>query len=226
VYTGYTLSEQTDSITMSGPFHISREPLLQWFLTNCHVRKMPAKNILIHAGDIADSLYFVVSGSVSVYIEDDDGKELVLSYLNPGDFFGEMGFFEEQEVRSAWVRTKEISEVAEISYVKFKQLCLEKPELLMKLSGQMATRLNKTSRKVGDLAFLDVTGRVAGALIELAGQPAAMSHPDGMQVKVTRQELGRIVGCSREMVGRVLKSLEEQELIDVSGKTMVIHGAR
>jgi len=69
---------------------------------------------------------------------------------------------------------------------------------------------------------MDVTGRVAGCLLELCKQPDAMTHPDGMQIKITRQEIGRIVGCSREMVGRVLKELEEQGLIEVHGKTMVI----
>ena len=80
--------------------------------------------------------------------------------------------------------------------------------------------------KVSDLAFLDVTGRVARTLLDLCKQPDAMTHPDGMQIKITRQEIGRIVGCSREMVGRVLKSLEEQGLITARGKTMVVFGAR
>jgi CRP/FNR family cyclic AMP-dependent transcriptional regulator len=86
--------------------------------------------------------------------------------------------------------------------------------------------LRNTSRKVGDLAFMDVTGRVARALLDLSKEPDAMTHPEGMQIKITRQELGRIVGCSREMVGRVLKVLEEQGHIAVKGKTMVIYGAR
>jgi CRP/FNR family cyclic AMP-dependent transcriptional regulator len=90
----------------------------------------------------------------------------------------------------------------------------------------MATRLRNTSRKVSDLAFLDVTGRVARTLLDLCKQPDAMTHPDGMQIKITRQEIGRIVGCSREMVGRVLKSLEEQGLISAKGKTMVVFGTR
>ena len=79
---------------------------------------------------------------------------------------------------------------------------------------------------MGDLAFLDVTGRVARTLLDLSQEPDAMTHPDGMQIKITRQEIGRIVGCSREMVGRVLKVLEEQGLVDVKGKTMVVLGAR
>ncbi len=211
---------------MSLPFHLSREPLLEWFVSYCHRRRYPAKSTLIYAGDTADALYFVISGSVSVVIEDQDGRELVLSYLNPGDFFGEMGLFEGQDVHSAWVKAKEESEIAEISYSRFMSLVEKKPDLILKLASQMATRLNKTSQKVGDLAFLDVTGRVARALLDLAAEPSAMSHPDGMQIKITRQELGRIVGCSREMVGRVLKVLEEQGLIEVSGKTMVVHGTR
>ena len=73
---------------------------------------------------------------------------------------------------------------------------------------------------------MDVTGRVAGCMLELCKQPDAMTHPDGMQIKITRQEIGRIVGCSREMVGRVLKDLEEQGLIEVHGKTMVVYGTR
>ena len=86
--------------------------------------------------------------------------------------------------------------------------------------------MRNTTRKVGDLAFFDVTGRVARCLLELCKQPDAMTHPDGMQIKVTRQEIGRIVGCSREMVGRVLKDLEEQNLVSVKGKTMVVYGTR
>ncbi len=211
---------------MALPFHLSREPLLEWFVSHCHRRRYPAKSTLIYAGDKADALYFLISGSVSVVIEDEDGRELVLAYLNAGDFFGEMGLFDGQEVRSAWVKAKEETEIAEISYSRFMEINKDKPELLLRLASQMAERLNKTSQKVGDLAFLDVTGRVARALLDLAQQPAAMSHPDGMQIKITRQELGRIVGCSREMVGRVIKALEEQGLIDVSGKTMVVHGTR
>ncbi|NOP02832.1 helix-turn-helix domain-containing protein, partial [Klebsiella pneumoniae] len=69
-------------------------------------------------------------------------------------------------------------------------------------------------------------GRVARCLRELCKQPDAMTHPDGMQIKITRQEIGRIVGCSREMVGRVLKDLEERSLVQVKGKTMVVYGTR
>jgi len=196
------------------------------FLEHCHRRRYPAKSVIIYAGDHSDVLYYIVEGSVTVLIEDEDGHEIVLAYLNPGDFFGEMGLFGEESNRSAWIRTRTQCELAEISYSRYRQLAEEDAGILFALAGQMATRLRHTSRKVSDLAFLDVTGRVARTLLDLCKQPDAMTHPDGMQIKITRQEIGRIVGCSREMVGRVLKSLEEQGLITARGKTMVVFGAR
>jgi CRP/FNR family transcriptional regulator, cyclic AMP receptor protein len=211
---------------MSLPYHVANDEVVQWFLSHCHKRKYPAKSTLIFAGDEPDALYFILDGSVAVIIEDEDGRELVLAYLNPGDFFGEMGLFDEMKSRSAWIKARTACEVAEINYPKFKTLCEQNPEILFKLSSQMAIRLKQTSQKVGDLAFLDVTGRVARALLELCQQPDAMTHPDGMQLKITRQELGRIVGCSREMVGRVIKALEDQGLITAHGKTIVVFGTR
>ena len=204
------------------------DPTLEWFLSHCHIHKYPAKSTLIHAGEKAETLYYIVKGTVAVLIKDDEGKEMILSYLNQGDFLGEMGMFEENEnpERSAWVRAKGSCEVAEISYKKFRQLIQVNPEILMRLSGQMAKRLQHTSQKVGNLAFLDVTGRIAQTLLNLAKQPDAMTHPDGMQIKITRQEIGRIVGCSRETVGRILKMLEDQNLISAHGKTMVVFGTR
>lgn len=196
------------------------------FLMHCHRRRYPAKSTIIYAGDKSDSLYYIVKGSVTVLIEDDDGHEMIVAYLNDGDFFGEMGLFDDKDSRSAWVRAKTECEVAEIGYAKFNEIAETHPEFLFALSIQMARRLRATTRKVGDLAFLDVTGRVARTLLELCKEPDAMTHPDGMQIKITRQEIGRIVGCSREMVGRVLKTLEEQGLVMVKGKTMVVFGTR
>ncbi len=200
-------------------------PNVENFLSHCHRRRYPAKSTIIYAGDTGDTLYYILKGSVTVLIEDEDGREMIVAYLNPGDFFGEMGLFGDQD-RSAWIRAKTECEVGEISHAKFLELAESNPEVLFAVARQMASRLRATTRKVGDLAFLDVTGRVARTLLELCDQPDAMTHPDGMQIKVTRQEIGRIVGCSREMVGRVLKTLEDQGLVSVSGKTMVVYGAR
>ena len=196
------------------------------FLSHCHRRKYPGKSTIIYAGDESDALYYIIKGTVTVIIEDEEGREMIMAYLNEGDFFGEMGLFDEDAGRSAWIKAKSDCEVAEISYKKFRQLAKEDAEILFAVSAQVAGRLRATTRKVGDLAFLDVTGRVARTLLELCKQPDAMTHPDGMQIKITRQEIGRIVGCSREMVGRVLKTLEDQGLVSVKGKTMVVYGTR
>ncbi len=213
-------------IAFTHPFKIKN---IDNLLEHCRQRRFANKSTIIYAGDPCESLFIILSGSVTILIEDDEGKEMIISYLNPGDFFGELGLFDQRMPnmeRSAWVRARTECEVAEISYTKFKELAEQEPELLYTIGSQMAERLRNTTRKVGDLAFLDVTGRVARTLIDLCKQPDAMTHPDGMQIKITRQEIGRIVGCSREMVGRVLKSLEEQGLVHVRGKTMVVFGTR
>lgn len=207
-------TQQADSIT-------SR------FLEHCRHKSYIAKQLIIKEDDPSHDLYYIISGSVTVMIEDSKGNEIVLAYLNPGEFFGEIGLFGEDHSRTAFVRAKEKSEIAKIGYEKLQSLNNIFPELLFSIATQMALRLRRTSRKVSDLAFTDVKGRVARTLLDLCREPDAMTHPDGMQIRITRQELGRIVGCSREMVGRVLKSLEEDDhIISVAGKTMVIFGTR
>ena len=166
-----------------------------------------------------------------MFIEDEDGREIILTYLNKGDFIGEMGLFIPMPKRSVVVRTRSSCELAEISYSKLEQLFggdlrSFAKDILYALGRQLTERLAATSQKVSHLAFLDVTGRIAGTLLELCRQPDAMTHPDGMQIRITRQEIGRIVGCSREMAGRVLKELEERGLIHVKGKTIVVFGTR
>ena len=201
-------------------------PVLDRFVSHCHLRHFPAKTPVVNAGDASNSLFLVITGSVAVIVEDVDGNEIVVAYLNRGEFFGEMGLFADESRRSAWVRTRTDCQLAEISYTRFRELAHSDPDLLFELAGQLVARLKRTTRKVSDLAFLDVTGRIARALLDLCLQPDAMTHPDGMQIRVSRQEIGRIVGCSREMAGRVLKSLEEHGLISAAGKTIVVFGAR
>ena len=205
---------------------LSDIPAINRFLSYCRIRTVPSKTVVIHAGDLPDVLYYIISGSVEVMIEDEEGNEMVLAYLNKGQFFGEMGLFYEQPTRSAWVRTRQQSELAEMTYPRFRQIAAESPGLIFELATQLATRLDRTNRKLGDLAFVDVTGRVAHAIMDLCGEPDAMTHPEGMQIKVSRQELSRLVGCSREMAGRVLKVLEEQGLLRATGKTIVVFNAR
>jgi CRP/FNR family cyclic AMP-dependent transcriptional regulator len=204
---------------------------LEPFLSYCHTKHYDKRVDFIHAGEPAETLYYLVDGSVAALIEDEDHRELTLAHINAGEFICEMGLFLPQKTRTVIVRTRTKCRVAEISYRRLEQV-LERDlrdqaiPILNAIGRQLSLRLQRTSRKVGDLAFVDVTGRIAGTLLELCRQPDAMTHPDGMQIRITRQDLGRMVGCSREMAGRVLKSLEEQEQISVKGKTIVVFGTR
>lgn len=201
------------------------------FLRHCHLRRYPAKHTIIQPGDKGETFFYIVEGSVSISMCANNGHEIVLAYVNKGEFVGEVGAFLGEMTRFVSVRTREPCQVAEISYQRFRQLT--KGELashaagvLILMARQLAQRLLHTDRKLGDLAFTDVSGRIAHTLLDLCKQPDAMTHPEGMQIRVTRQELGRIVGCSREMAGRVLKDLEAQGSIRVKGKTIVVFGTR
>jgi len=199
---------------------------VQPFLVHCHRRHYPPKSAIIRQGDRADELFYIISGSVTVLLEDDKGHEIVLAYLNGGEFFGEIGLFGEDSQRSALVRARNECEIAHISYAKLKTLTDLHPRPVTSMTAQLAKRLRNTNRKLGDLAFMDVYGRVARTLLDLSDQPDSMTHPEGMQVRVTRQELARLVGCSREMVGKVLKEMEDHKQINVIGKNIVLIGIR
>ena len=204
---------------------------LEPFIAQCHVHKYGAEKVLMKPGDKANTLLYLLEGQLTVLLEAEDGKEIILAYVNKNEFVGEMAMFIPQSNRSVFIRARTACEVAEISYQRLEQLFDNElkeytKEFLFDVGKQLSERLLSTSRKVSHLAFYDVTGRVASTLLDLCEQPDAMTHPDGMQIRITRQEIGRIVGCSREMVGRVLKNLEEQGLISVKGKTMVIFGTR
>ncbi len=204
---------------------------LNRFLEYCHLRHYPRKTVIIRPGDLANILYFIIEGSVTVSSEDEEGRELILAYINAGEFIGEMGLFVETPQREVMVRTRTSCDLAEISYDRLFQLAEgslreDLPKILFAIGTQLTNRVLNTSRKVSRLAFMDVTSRVAKTLIDLTAEPDAMSHPKGIQIRISRQEISRIVGCSREMVGRVLKQLEIQGMISVSGKNMVVFDSR
>ncbi|HDY82841.1 MAG TPA: cAMP-activated global transcriptional regulator CRP [Halieaceae bacterium] len=214
---------------MLKPQVVNTLPNVENFLRHCQRKDYKSKSVVLQQGEVSDTLYLILDGSVSVMVEDESepGHMLVVAYLNPGDFVGEMGLFDDDpQVRSAMVVAKTQCEVAEISYERFHQIRGQYPDILYAVSRQLGSRLRLTTRKLSDLAFVDVSGRIAHTLLDLCKEPDAMTHPDGMQIKVTRQELGKIVGCSREMAGRVLKALQEEGLVSVSGKTMVVYGTR
>lgn len=150
----------------------------------------------------------------------------MLAYLGKGEFFGEMGLLESTPGRGAYVRARGRTEIAEMAYSRFRQVAATDPVLALELAAQLASRLERATRKLRDLAFIDVSGRILQALGELCEQPDALTHPEGMQIRVSRQGLSRLVGCSREMAGRVLKTLEEQGTLRANGKTIVMLGMR
>lgn len=205
-------------------------PSLEYLLKFSHRKSYNAKKIIIHEGDVSSSLYYIIEGSVSVLAEGENGEEIILAQLNRGDFFGEAGLFEfdtnDEGKRTARIISRTDCIIAEISYSQFKQIVSEDPAVMFLLTGQIFNRLKKTSMKVRDLIFLDVKGRIAHCLLELSSEPDAMTHPEGMQIKTTRQDIAKMVGCSREMAGRVLKELEDENLITAHGKTIVVFKSR
>ncbi|MDH3327333.1 MAG: cAMP-activated global transcriptional regulator CRP [Gammaproteobacteria bacterium] len=212
--------------------HQKADPALQALLDYCKIEHLATKKLIVRPGDPADKFYYIIDGSVTISMEDDDGSDIILTYLNDGDFIGETGLFiKHQTTRQVTVRTRTPCTLAEIGYSRLEELVKNElkdqyAEILHVIATHISRRLIQTTRKVGHLAFMDAAGRVASTLLDLCKQPDAMTHPEGMQIKISRTELGKIVGCSREMVGRVMKNMEEQGLITAKGKTVVIFGAR
>ena len=201
------------------------------FLAYSHRRRYPTRTDVFRPGDPAGTLYYVISGSVSIIAEEEDDRELVLGYFGPGEFVGEMGLFIESDAREVILRTRSTCELAEISYERLHQLfqgplAPDAARILYAIGSQISKRLLHTSRKASRLAFLDVSDRIVRTLHDLAEEPESMSHPQGTQLRVSRQELARLVGCSREMAGRVLKKLQVDGVLHARGKTVVLYGTR
>jgi CRP/FNR family cyclic AMP-dependent transcriptional regulator len=207
--------------------------VLEQFLRHCSRSTIPKKHLIVREGDPADSLYYLIEGSATVLIEDEEDPEheIILAYLNQGDFIGELGLFFRTSTRSSMVRARSDCVLASIKYDDLNQLFENELEdvhaqIMTSVGRQLAQRLLSTSRKVGQLAFLDVTGRIARTLLDMSKAPEAMSHPDGTQIHISRQEIARNVGCSREMAGRVLRSLADQGMIRAHGMDIVVLHSR
>lgn len=154
-----------------------------------------------------------------------DNRHIINDYLGRGRFFGEAALADLPGT-GFWVNARGNCSVAAIDKDDFARITERYPEVLRVIMRQLAHQMYNANLKIRDIAFLDVSDRVANALQKLAHGPSAITHPDGMQIRITRQELGLVVGCSREMVGRAIKALHKQGLIEVSGKNIVILGAR
>ena len=181
-------------------------------------RSAPRGSVIMGAGDQIDSLYIVISGRLKVMMGDSEGKEVILSLIGPGEFFGEMGLIDDSP-RSASVVTIEPCELLSLSKRDFKKSLAENFEMCMEVMRGLVRRLREADRKIGSLALLDVYGRVARLLLD-------MSEDVNGQKMVTRrlpkQDIAKMIGASREMVSRVMKDLQLGGYIEVRGSTIVL----
>ena len=204
---------------------------LDVFLSYCHIKKIPKKGIVFREKDPAKSLYYILQGSVVVTSQDEDEQENILAYLHQGEFIGEIGLFISDNERSAMIRARTECELAEISYEAFERLSKKElkdqhAEILNIVGFQLSVRLLNTSKRLSLLNSTDVAGRISRTLLDLCHEPNAMTHPEGTQIHISRQEIARIVSCSRETVGRVLKQMAEDKMIEVKGMDIVVYHSR
>jgi CRP/FNR family cyclic AMP-dependent transcriptional regulator len=178
----------------------------------------PRNTILVSEGDTTDSLYVICSGKVKVIINDDEGREVILSVLGAGDYFGEMALLD-NEPRSACVMTKEPTEIMMISKQSFMEIFSSHPVAYNLLTG-LTRRLREANKKIESLALLDVYGRIARLFAQLA-----MDHEDGSQKleKLTHQEIANMIGSSREMVSIILKELVNGNFISIDKQNITIN---
>jgi CRP/FNR family cyclic AMP-dependent transcriptional regulator len=201
------------------------EPILVALLQEAAIRKFKAKDRVLEPDEPDDRIHLVVDGVITVHTYTENGRQIINYYLGRGFLFGETALTE-PEGADFWACSKGASTVASISRERFIEVGMANPSLLRVLTAQLIRRLRSADYKARDLAFLDVSGRVANALQQLAKGPCAITHPDGIQIRMTLQEIGLIVGCSREMVGRAIKALAQEGAIEVSGKNIVVRGTR
>ena len=199
--------------------------LLVALLQDAIIHTFKQKEIVLQPGENDDRIYMVVDGVVTLHTYTANGRQIINDYLGRGYFFGETALTD-PEGSDFWANSKGGCAVASISRERFMEVGMAHPALLRALTNQLIRRLHSADQKACDLAFLDVSGRVANALQHLAKGPCAITHPDGMQIRMTRQEIGLIVGCSGEMVGRAIKILAHQGVIEVNGKNIVVRGTR
>ncbi len=183
------------------------------------VKTYPKNSYLFSEGDPSDSFYVVEKGKVNVGINDEEGREVILSVLGPGEYFGEMALLD-GEPRCAYVMTKERTKLLIISKKEFENLLNANPAIMVNLLKGLQKRLREANKRIESLALMDVYGRVARLLTQIAG---AREDEVVITEKMTHQEIANMVGASREMVSRVLKELTTEGYISIHKKRITIH---
>jgi CRP/FNR family cyclic AMP-dependent transcriptional regulator len=183
------------------------------------LRQFPKNKVIMSEGEKSDSLYTIVAGKVKVLISDEEGKEIILSILGPGEFFGEMALFDNQP-RSATVITMEASTFNVIAQADFMRCVAGNPQIAKHLLQALARRLREADKKISSLALMDVYGRVARTLLELAKEENGKLV---VRQNLSQQDIANMVGASREMVNRILKDLALGGYIEVESKHIIIN---
>jgi CRP/FNR family cyclic AMP-dependent transcriptional regulator len=185
-------------------------------------RSAPRGTTVLHEGGPSDCLYIVMSGRLKVMMGEADGKETILSILGAGEFFGEMGLIDDNP-RSASVVAIEACELLMLTRRDFRKCLVENAELAMAVMRVLVRRLREADRKIGSLAMLDVYGRVARLLLDMS------QSVNGQRVvtkRITKQDIAKMVGASREMVSKVMKDLQTSGYIEVQGSTIVLRDTK
>ena len=162
-------------------------------------RALRRGDVLFDEDDEADELFVVEDGRIAIANRSPDGRESVVALMEPGDLFGDMAMFDDGR-RSAQARALETSIVHAIPYAAIRAELDADPTLLWSVVELLVQRLRATDNALADAVFLDVTGRTAKRLLELAGDA------DEFQLPVTQEELAGLVGASRERVNKALAS--------------------
>jgi CRP/FNR family transcriptional regulator, cyclic AMP receptor protein len=175
-------------------------PLLAAIAAASNARQLVRGDVLFNEGDPPDALYLVTRGRIAIVMSNSiDRRESVVALMEPGDLFGELGLLDEGP-RSAMARSLEPSELIEVPYQPVREMLDENPRLLWNVTRLLATRLRVMDEVLADSVFLDVTGRTAKRLLELA------NGNDEFQLPVTQEELAGMVGASRERVNKAIAS--------------------
>lgn len=182
------------------------------------VRTYPKNAVLIHEGDLSDSLYVILKGKVKVYASDEDGKEIILNIQGPGEYFGELALIDAAP-RSASVMTMEPSKLAVVSRADFENFLTLHPSVAIELIRSLAQRVRSLTESVKSLALLDVYGRVARTLLDLATEEEGEV---AVRQRLTHQDIANMVGASREMVSRIMKDLINGGYIRIEDRQIVI----
>ena len=192
-------------------------------LSNLAVKmNYPREKVIFFEEDEGDTLFIINSGRVKISKISDDGKEIILSILGPGDFFGEMALLD-GELRSATVIAMEKTEVSAIRRRQFHDIIKENPQLSIDLLAIMSQRLRDANRKIGNLALLDVYGRLARMLLDYADQEGEELSDGSISFKrPTHQAIANMIGTSRETVTRTLGDLHRRGYIEISGKNIIV----